>query len=451
MITTGKKHIPWSWVIILTATSGAAILVEVISQSALTFTIRKFTDDPALIAFIGGINLAFNFLVAPYVSWKSDRVWNKWGRRRPFMLVGFAMLIPALIAVPFATSLWVLIVLIVIYQFALEVGYIGPWSPLLYSMVPIHQRGRMAVIKHIFGVLVRVLYNWALISQFDAIYNLKLGGGAVTITGEQVIYFLTALVILAALLNLLLNVRELRPDNMPQPERFNLKRYLSEVFSERQFLMIYLLLFGVVALYAGLGQLLPLLITEQFGYSKVMLGKIFVIATLVDLCVAMPIAGMIADRFDRFRTFVIGMVLSTLHPLAYWVYVKFLAEGQIPTLTAIVVAQSLATLFHVVASVCLEPYFYDLVPRNKMGTLNSGSLITRGVMNMIVTVGVGFWVKYYTILFPCGGKIDYMSGYLYVFLVGLCGLAVTFYFGYERRKGCIIEYGKLEEEASKES
>ncbi|MDR1190757.1 MAG: MFS transporter [Verrucomicrobiales bacterium] len=449
MITTGKKVIPWSWVILLTATSGAAMFVETIHGSALTFTIRKFTGDPVLISFIGGINLAFNFLVAPYVSWKSDRVWTKWGRRRPFMLVGFAMLVPSLIAVPYAPSLWILVALIVIYQFALELGYVGPWSPLLYSVVPIHQRGRMAVIKHIFGVLVRVFYNWVLIGQFDAVYNLNLGVGALRMTGEQVIYFTVALVIFAALLNLLFNVRELRPDNIPPPERFNLKRYLSEVFSERQFLMIYLLLFAVVALYAGLGQMLPLLITEQFGYSKEMFGRIFVIATLVDLCVAMPISGLIADRFDRFRTFKIGMILSTLHPLAYWGYCKFIAEGQIPSVTAIVVAQSLATLFHVVASVCLEPYFYDLVPKNKMGTLNSGSLIVRGVMNFLVTVGVGFWVKYYTVLFPCGGKIDYLSGYLYVFLIGACGLVVTFYFGYERSKGRIIEYGRLEEEAAK--
>jgi MFS family permease len=443
MITTGKKEIPWSWVILLTFTSGAAALVETVSSSALTFTIRKFTGDPALITFIGSINLAFNFLVAPYASWKSDHMWNRWGRRRPFMLVGFAMLVPALIAAPFAPNLWTLVAVILIYQFALDLGYTGPWSPLLYSVVPVQQRGRMVVIKHVFSVGMGVFYNWVLIGQFDAIYRLKLGGG-LAITGEQIIYFTTALVVLAAFVNLLINVNELRPDPVLKPERFNLRGYLRDVFGERQFIMIYLLLFATVALYAGLGQLAPLLITEQFSYTKALMGKVRVASILVDLCVAMPVAAYLADRFDRFRTFQIGMILSTLHPIAYWLYVKFVADHQIPTPAALIVVGSTATLFHVVASVCLEPYFFDLVPRNKMGALNSGSLIVRGLMTMFVMNGVGLWVKYYTRLFADSGKIDYMSGYLYIFLMGLAGCAVTFYFASQRRQGRIIEYGRLE-------
>lgn len=422
------------------------MLVETVSTSALTFTIRKFTGDPALITFIGSINLAFNFLVAPYSSWKSDSTWSRWGRRRPFMLVGFAMLVPALVAAPFAPSLWTLVAVILIYQFALDLGYTGPWSPLLYSVVPLQQRGRMVVIKHVFSVGIGVFYNWVLIGQFDAVYNLKFGSG-VAITGEQIIYFTTALVVLAAFVNLLVNVNELRPDPLPKPERFNLRNYVHDVFGERQFIIIYLLLFATVAIYAGLGQLAPLLITEQFGYTKALMGKVRVVSILVDLCVAMPVAAYLADRFDRFRTFQIGMILSTLHPIAYWLYVKFVAENQIPSPIALIVVSSTATLFHVVASVCLEPYFFDLVPRDKMGALNSGSLIVKGLMTMLVMNGVGLWVKYFTRFFTGGGKIDYMSGYLYIFLMGLAGCTVTFYFAAQRRKGRIIEYGRIEASA----
>lgn len=447
MITTGKKEIPWSWVILLTATSGAAMMVESVSGSALTFTIRKFTSDPALIAFIGSINLAFNFLVAPYVSWKSDHVWTRWGRRKPFMLVGFAMLIPALLAAPFAPSIWALLAVILVFQLALDLGYTGPWSPLLYSVVPLHQRGRMVVIKHVMSVLVRIFYNWVLIGQFDEVYHLRLGHGAFALTGEQVIYFSTALVVLAALLNLFFNVKELQPDPMPASEKFNLRNYLGDVFRERQFVMIYLLLFATVALYAGLGQLSPLLITEQFGYSKALMGKVQTASILVDLCVAMPVAAFVADRFDRFRTFQVGMILSTLHPLGYWTYVKILAESQIPSPLAMVVAGSTSTLFHVVASVCLEPYFYDLVPKDKMGALNSGSLIVRGIMTMIVANGAGLWIKFHSQIFS-PGQTDYMSGYLYIFLVGIVGCLVTAYFARQRGLGRIIEYGKLEEEST---
>src|SRR5678815_2909521 len=108
MILTRQKHIPWSWVILITATSGVGMLVESVSTTALTFTMRKFTSDPALIAFLGSINIAFNFLVAPYASWKSDRIWTRFGRRKPFMVAGMCILLPALVAAPLAPSLWAL-------------------------------------------------------------------------------------------------------------------------------------------------------------------------------------------------------------------------------------------------------------------------------------------------------------------------------------------------------
>ena len=129
--------------------------------------------------------------------WKSDRIWTRWGRRKPFMLAGMSILVLALIAAPFAPSLWALTVTIILYQFAMDLGYTGPWSPLLYETVPLHQRGRMSVIKHIMGVGVRLLYNWVLIRQFDSIYSLKLSMGVISVTGEQVLYFTTAGLVVA--------------------------------------------------------------------------------------------------------------------------------------------------------------------------------------------------------------------------------------------------------------
>lgn len=445
MIITRQKHVPWMWIVLLTATSGVAALVDTVSGSALTFTMRKFTSDPALITFLGSINIAFNFLVAPYASWKSDRIWTRWGRRKPFMLAGMSILVLALIAAPFAPSLWALTVTIILYQFAMDLGYTGPWSPLLYETVPLHQRGRMSVIKHIMGVGVRLLYNWVLIRQFDSIYHLKLGMGVLTITGEQALYFTTAGLVVAALLHLALNVREVKPDPLPAPERFSPRKYLHDVFSERQFVMLYVLLFCLVAIYAGLGQLGPLLITEQFGYTKSVMGKIATVSVLVDLCVAMPLAAFLADRFDRFRTFQVGLFLSTVHPLLWWCFIKYMAPGQIPTPLQIVVAGSSISALHAAASVCLEPYFFDLVPRNKMGALNSGFLFVRGIMSMIVANGVGLWVKYYSKWFAPPGKVDYTSGYLYVVLIGLLGCVVSVYFSIQRRKGNIIEYGRMDE------
>ena len=109
VIRTLQKRIHWWAVVLLTSTTSVGVMVEALSAAPLTFTIRKFTADPALISFIGSINLAFSFLVAPYVSWKSDRIWTRWGRRKPFLIGGWSILILALLACPVAPSLWLLI------------------------------------------------------------------------------------------------------------------------------------------------------------------------------------------------------------------------------------------------------------------------------------------------------------------------------------------------------
>lgn len=79
--------------------------------------------------------------------------------------------------------------------------------------------------------------------------------------------------------------------------------------------MIYALVFCSVSLSASLGQLAPLLVTEQFGYSKKVFADLQTWQLLTVVFAALPIAGWLADRVDRFRVFQIGLILSALHSL----------------------------------------------------------------------------------------------------------------------------------------
>ncbi|MGN6628076.1 MAG: MFS transporter, partial [Tepidisphaeraceae bacterium] len=301
-------------------------------------------------------------------------------------------------------------------------------------------------IKRVMSISARLLFNWVLIGQFDHIYHLRIGGGALTITGEHVIYFTTAGLVLAAMLHLALNVRELRPDHPPIGGRFRPREFLGDIFSSRQFLLIYLLLFCNVALMAGLGQLTPLLITEQFGYSKGTMGSLQAATILVDLCVVIPVAALLADRFDRFRTFQVGLVLSTLHPIAYWLFVNYVAANHVPTPAQIVGFNLYHTMVDAVAALALEPYFFDLAPRAKMGAMNSGFLFMKGTLTVIVANAVGLWVKYFTRYVSKTDHPDYMSGYLCIFVVGILGCLATLYFAHQRQTGKVIEYGKIDEQ-----
>jgi len=60
---------------------------------------------------------------------------------------------------------------------------------------------------------------------------------------------------------------------------------------------------------------------------------------------------------------------------------------------------------------------------------------------MCLVTGVGLWVKFYSAMFAPAGTFDYLSGYLFIFLVGMGGVAISIFFDRERRAGRIKTYG----------
>jgi len=290
MIETRSARIPWAWVFWMSLPVAAFAFVEKCSGTALIFTVRKFVADPALISLLGSVNIAFNFLVAPLVAWKSDRIQTRWGRRKPFILSGLLLLIPALVAMPLARSLWTLVPVILLYQFAVDFGFTGPWNPLYYEIVPRPQRGRAVAVNRLMSVIARLGFNFLLIGRFDEVNAIKLNSGfmgraALNVTGEQLIYFLAAAFVLMAALFVVFFVREKppetdaiepsgRPPAAPALSPWPVRAFFQSVFGSTRARLLCLLVLASVASQVGLGQLQPLLITEQFGYTKHALGNI---------------------------------------------------------------------------------------------------------------------------------------------------------------------------------
>lgn len=457
-MVTRRRNIPWLWVILFAYPAASCALVEQISNVAMPFTMRKFIADPALIVFLGSINIAFNFIVAPWAAWKSDNIWTRFGRRRPFIMAGYSLLAISMILMPLAPNIAMLTTCIVIYQFCNDFGYSGPWTPLYYEMIPSHQRGRAVVIKRLGSVLAKVGFNLVLIGQFDKIHAKDLDWTfglkpewALSLTGEMMVYWVGAIAAILVVAQMLFLVREAKPPGEIERKRFSPMAYIKTVLGEKQYRMLFLLMFCGLALTAGLGQLQPLLITEQFHYSKTILGQMASITLAIEIGLILPLALFFLDRFDRFRVFQIGLILSTLHPICYWLFINYLAPGGVPSTSQIIAFGLWNSSVDLVAALALEPLIFDYVPRKLMGTINSGFLFVRGALGLLVINGVGLWVKFFTEwLRPeriAGGQksYDYSGGYLYVFLIGCMGVAATIIFNRYRNSGKLVMYGRLEE------
>jgi MFS family permease len=494
MIRTGQKRVPWFALILLCLVSGVAHLIDsAVGGNPMGLLLSRFTVNPVTLSWIGVIAPAMALLVSPYVSWKSDRIWTRWGRRKPFIIVGLMLAAVALCLTPFATNIWMLIVAIVFLYVGNDVGYQGPFAPLLYEIVPSPQRGRAAVIKKYAMDLTKLSVGVLLLRQWDNIYSFAAhgvrmiatttpaqhvaaaitdagdGGKAapsageayqfspsflpkgfhVELTGVYILYFTTALIVALTCVAIAFGVEETKPEKALPAERFNPWRFMVTLSSDRQMIMVAVLIFCASTLNVALtGYLTTVMLKHQFGYRAKDLASIYLWTNLILTVVVLPVAISVSDRIDRRVLYRWGLVLGTLHHLAMWVVIRMVG---IPPVWLWIVMIGLGILVDTVAGLALEPLVFDMIPREKMGTINSGFLLINKILGMIIGPLIGFFIWCYS--FAISGwstknlKWDYSSGFLVYFVMGLIGCG--FYFFYvepQWRKGQLTDGGTRERE-----
>lgn len=428
-----RQRVAWWWIVTLALPAGVAMFVEMCSTKALTFSMRKFVADPALIVALGSINVAFNFLVAPWSAWISDRWPARWGGRVAPFVLGWTLLALALVAVPYASNLGLLVLAIIVYQFGMDLGYTGPWTPFYFDVVPPAQRGRAVAIRRLAMMSGRMLFFTVFLGRFDLGAGHGGGGGmrgpgAGHLPGEQSVYFAAAAMVAVCVLVAAV-VAWRRSSRLAVPAETDRARpctgLIASLAGDRDRRLLYLLAFGSVAATTSLGQLEPLLFTEQFGYSKGAMGNMLAVILLIDMLVLLPVMGWLADRCDRLRLIGVGLTICTIQPLLYWLYIKCVAPQQVPGVGAIVAFTSACHVGRMLTCLSFEPLFFGHGARKRLGAMNSGLLLVQGVLTLLLTNGMGLWVKRYSAVFAGPGRYDYTSGYLY--MAGACLVAGAAY------------------------
>jgi len=110
---------------------------------------------------------ATGLIIQPIIGYMSDRTWNRYGRRRPYFLVGAIMASLALIIMPNSPALWVAAGMLWIMDASINVS-MEPFRAFVGDMLPSEQRtGGFAMQSFFIGlgavvasVLPYVLTNW---------------------------------------------------------------------------------------------------------------------------------------------------------------------------------------------------------------------------------------------------------------------------------------------------
>lgn len=100
--------------------------------------------------------LVIAMLVQPAAGLLSDRSTSRFGRRRPYILIGALFDCLFLAAIAFSWNYWALLIAVLLIQFSSNISH-GPLQGLIPDLVPEDQRGRASAIKAIMELLPVIL------------------------------------------------------------------------------------------------------------------------------------------------------------------------------------------------------------------------------------------------------------------------------------------------------
>jgi Na+/melibiose symporter-like transporter len=435
--------------------------LETISRQPVTFTLRKFVEDPGVISFISSINILFNFMVGVGAAYLSDRIWTRWGRRRPFLIVSAAGTGVLLLAIPLAGNFVLLAAALVLYQFFVDVS--RPWEPLYNEVIPPHQRGRAGIFRMMAVNLGILFFSTVMLGQFDVQYEVATPFGV--LTGEMLLYWTAAALMFLVVGFHLVLVRETRPPEAPgasEPDRptrlpgvwwtggrGGLGALFRDMFADSQARWIYFLyLCPIVASAANQNSSNYILfLSEQMGISKPDLGRLngFVMPLLV--FVFTPVSGLLADRISRHLMFRLGILMPALIQLGLYLYLRTVSGFEAGM--GLFIGVGIATaFFQSMLWAVWGPLVFDYIPLNRMGTCTAGFTMVSGLVGFVLVNLGGQWVKASTWLLgnPGRGTYDYSSVLILWALLSALAFGATFVFRRAEAAGRVRPEGRLADE-----
>jgi MFS family permease len=292
--------------------------VEFITNNVIPLTARHFTDSPFFIAAIVALNRLFGFIVQPYVSWKSDRIRTRFGRRRFFLLIG----IPGTLASLLVVGAFPHLVPPEYHHDAMVLGLFFVANIALQAFVDMnwgsHEPLYADTFKHkVLGRAV-AMRSWAinLVTLFMSGYALKLAD-----RNEYYVYLCSAGCLVMSLAIAVFVVRDPEKPAPPPAEGYNPLSHLALIFRNADYARI--------AAIGGLGIMgnaafmlyLSLLATRTLGLSRADFGVTLFVGPIVSFIVSLP-AGYLVDRWGPKPVMAAGFLLFAANSaaMAYWLH-----------------------------------------------------------------------------------------------------------------------------------
>lgn len=259
--------------------------------------------SPLVANFIMTWDNILHMLVSPWIGARSDSTWTRFGRRKPWLLIGFPITLLGFTLIPFASSV-VTIMLFILLTNAGTSLYRAPIRAWVGDFFSPENRSKAESLSHLIGGIIAILVAY-------------LGGRLFDTVNRSAPFLLASGIVLCAFVTAVLFVQETRPLATAKPQQQTTLESLTSALRGPQrwniaWVAIATLCFNAAhaAFQANLAPFNVFELNINAGRSVQLLG----IATILYTLTAVP-AGLLATRFSARRVMLAGILLYTLSAL----------------------------------------------------------------------------------------------------------------------------------------
>ncbi|MCC2545655.1 MFS transporter [Hymenobacter sp. BT175] len=175
---------------------------------------------------LGGTEIALYWLAAPLtgmlvqpiIGYISDRTWSpRWGRRRPFFLIGAVLASFALLVMPNVTALWMAVGMLWIMDSSINIS-MEPFRALVGDLLPSSQRTTGFAAQTFFigvGAVVASSLPWMFTNWFDVPNTAPAGQIPLSV---KYAFYIGGIVFFLAVLWTVIRTKEYPPENLQEFE-----------------------------------------------------------------------------------------------------------------------------------------------------------------------------------------------------------------------------------------
>lgn len=297
------------WVPLILQAGNPEFNKQLLAQGKELPAIIGFGLAPGLAMFIMTWDNIVNIFVQPWVGTKSDRTWNRLGRRKSWILMGLPIALAGFISIPLAQTVLAVAIFVMITNFGMAL-FRSPVIAWLGDLFKPEERSKANGVINLMGGIGGVLAF--------------VGGGIIfKAFGRSGPFVAGAVALTVAMIVVILFVKEKKSDVVESDSSTSVKGFLPNlkvVFAKKDKSGIFILLsilfwfIGFNALDTSLSSFAVFTLGMKAGTASI----IAAVANLSFIAFAIP-SGMLAGKLGRRKTIIFGLLgMAPVFILSYF-------------------------------------------------------------------------------------------------------------------------------------